>query len=241
MSSQKTSQYWFDHYQTNLLQKRVDWNLIPNLTNDEKEKVIKSIQAWQLGETSDGKHLYKAAEKYIKKNTDELYLKSIELFIKEEQKHGENLGKYLDLNNVERIKHNWGDTLFRKVRYFNTSMELWTISVITVESTAQLFYKSLKDATNCVLLKQICRDILIDEAYHIDFQVERMQIILQNNNYLIRKIKSVFYFLFFIITSVIVWFANKKVFTAGKNDFGTYMKKMTLKYRKTLGRKKNSI
>ena len=77
MSSQKTSQYWFDHYQTNLLQKRVDWNLIPNLTNDEKEKVIKSIQAWQLGETSDGKHLYKAAEKYIKKNTDELYLKSI--------------------------------------------------------------------------------------------------------------------------------------------------------------------
>lgn len=67
MSSQKTSQYWFDHYQTNLLQKRVDWNLIPNLTNDEKEKVIKSIQAWQLGETSDGKHLYKAAEKYTKK------------------------------------------------------------------------------------------------------------------------------------------------------------------------------
>ena len=120
-------------------------------------------------------------------------------------------------------------------------MELWTISVITVESTAQLFYKSLKDATNCVLLKQICRDILIDEAYHIDFQVERMQIILQNNNYLIRKIKSVFYFLFFIITSVIVWFANKKVFTAGKNDFGTYMKKMNLKYRKTLGRKKNGI
>lgn len=237
MKSKKTSQYWFNHFQSNLREERVDWTLTPNLTNNEKENVIKSIQAWQLGETSDGKHLYKAAEKYSKKHTDELYLKSIELFIKEEQKHGENIGKYLDLNNVKRIKRNWGDTLFRKIRYFNTSMELWTISVITVESTAQLFYQSLKDATNCALLKQICKDILIDEAYHIDFQVERMQILIQDNNFVIRKIKSVIYFFFFIVTSAIVWFAHKRVFIEGNNNFKPYMRKMYLKYKKTLGEK----
>jgi hypothetical protein len=53
-------------------------------------------------------------------------------------------------------------------------MELWTVAVIIVESTAQIFYQALKDATKCTLLKQICTDILIDEAYHITFQTERL-------------------------------------------------------------------
>ncbi len=33
---------------------------------------------------------------------------------------------YIDLISERRVKSNWGDTLFRKVRYFNTSMEIWT-------------------------------------------------------------------------------------------------------------------
>ncbi len=99
----------------------------------------------------------------------------MQLFIKEEQKHGENLGRYLDMIGQPRIKHNWGDTLFRRARHFNTSMESWTLAVLTVENAAQVFYQSLKEATSCILLKQICREILTDEAYHIQFQRERME------------------------------------------------------------------
>jgi hypothetical protein len=36
-------------------------------------------------------------------------------------------------------------------------METWTLAVIVVESAAQIFYQSLKDATGCRLLKQICK------------------------------------------------------------------------------------
>lgn len=56
-------------------------------------------------------------------------------------------------------------------------MELWTLIVLIVESTAQIFYQALKDATNCPLLKQVCTDILIDEAHHITFQTERLALI----------------------------------------------------------------
>ena len=113
-----------------------------------------------MGETSDGHNLIRASTKYSARIDDLLYVDAVKLFIKEEQKHGNNLGKYLDAIGQPRIKKNWGDTMFRKIRYFNTRMELWTLAVITVENAAQVFYQSLKDASRCSLLKEICTDYL---------------------------------------------------------------------------------
>lgn len=169
----KTSKAWIEHFESNSKIKRIDWQLEPSLTIIERKNILSSLQAWQLGETSDGSHLIRASNKYAGKIGDSHYVKAVELFIKEEQKHGNNLGKYLDKIGEQKTQKNWADTMFRKVRYYNSSMELWTLAVITVESTAQVFYQSLKDATRCKLLKQICTDILIDEAYHIGFQSER--------------------------------------------------------------------
>lgn len=78
--------------------------------------VLKSLQAWQLGETSEGVNLINAATKHAKQLNDTNYTTAIKLFIKEEQKHGENLGKYIDAIGEQRIKKNWGDSLFRKAR-----------------------------------------------------------------------------------------------------------------------------
>src|ERR1043165_1964554 len=123
-----TSLHWYNHFKNNLTIQRVDWNQRPSITPEEKENVIASLQAWQLGETSDGTHLMRASMKYAVKTGDPDYPKAVELFIKEEQKHGNNLGRYLDLVHEKRIAHNWGDTLFRKIRYFNTSIEVWTLA-----------------------------------------------------------------------------------------------------------------
>ena len=135
----KTSQTWIEHFSSNIKIQRIDWQLQASLTKDEKKNILSSMKAWQLGETSDGSHLLKASKKYSEKINDKLYLEAVELFIKEEQKHGNNLGKYLDKIGEERLRKNWADTLFRKFRYFNSSMELWTLTVLTVESAAQVF------------------------------------------------------------------------------------------------------
>ena len=232
----QTSYQWIQYFRQNMLQKRIDWTLAPSLSTAERKNIISSLQAWQLGETSDGAHLLAAAKKYARAIGDPDYCEAVQLFIQEEQKHGNNLGQYLDKINEKRIGKNWGDTLFRKIRYFNTSMELWTIAVITVESTAQVFYQSLKDATACTLLKQICTDILIDEAFHIDFQLQRLQVIFNSKPAWQRVAALPFYRLFYFATIVVVWLAHRKLFRAGKVSFSRYLRKMTLKYTKTIQR-----
>ncbi|WP_231423933.1 MULTISPECIES: ferritin-like domain-containing protein [Pedobacter] len=231
-----SSQYWTNYFTKNATVNRIDWSLQPMLTKSEKSNIVKSLQAWQLGETSEGKHLLHAANKYANKINDHEYPNSVKLFIREEQKHGNNLGKYLDLIDEPRINKDWGDTMFRKIRYYNTNMELWTIAVITVESAAQIFYQALKDATNCSLLKQICTDILIDEAAHITFQKERLYIIFNSKNNLSKFIAYNAYSCFFICTSLVVWFAHQKLFRAGKLNFFQYFRKMKFKLGKVAGK-----
>lgn len=230
----KTSSYWKDYFDQNLKKERIDWTLCPTLTPTEKQEILASLQAWQLGETSEGTNLINAATKHAEKINDEHYTDAIRLFIKEEQKHGENLGKYLDRIGEARIKKDWGDSLFRKVRGLNKDMEFWTIAVITVESTAQVFYQCLKDATRCSLLQQICTDILIDEAAHIDFQLERLCLIYRHKSKLARLISYIFYSCFYYGTILTVWFAHRKLFKAGHVRFAAYWKKMQSKFGKTI-------
>jgi hypothetical protein len=232
-----SSTFWTHYFANNSKIKRVDWTLSPEISDVERKKILKSLQAWQLGETSEGQHLLHAAEKYSKLIHDAEYPNAVKLFIKEEQKHGNNLGLYLDLIDEPRIKKDWGDSLFRRIRYFNTNMELWTIAVITVESAAQIFYQALKDATNCTLLKQICTDILIDEAAHITFQRERLYIIFNQKNFFSKWIAYHAYLCFFISTSLVVWFAHKTLFKAGKLNFSKYFRKMTNKLNKVASKK----
>ena len=229
-----TSKKWIAHFKNNATQQKIDWSLIPNISETEIITVLPSLQAWQLGETSDGLHLLYASSKYAKKIGDADYVDAVKLFIKEEQKHGNNLGKYIDLINKPRIKKNWGDTLFRKIRYFNTNMEVWTLAVITVESTAQIFYQCLKNATGCRLLKQICTDILIDESYHINFQTERLGIIFNAKSFTARTIANKIYTIFFFLTALTVWMAYKRLFSAGGVNFKKFMRKMKYKYMKAI-------
>jgi urease gamma subunit len=234
------SSYWINYFSHNLKNQRIDWSISPQLTNAEKNNILLSLQAWQLGETSEGTNLINAATKHGLQLNDPNYVAAIKLFIKEEQKHGENLGKYLDRIQEKRIKKNWGDSLFRKARGLNTHMEFWTITVITVESTAQLFYQCLKDATQCKLLQQICTDILIDEAAHITFQTERLALIYSCKSGLMRVLTYWFYTCFFFSTSLVVWLAHRRLFKAGKLNFVTYWKKIRLKFKKTIKKIQNT-
>ena len=229
-----TSHFWRNHFSINLQKQRIDWNVTPAISDDEKKKVLYSMKAWQLGETSDGKHLIAAASSYAEKINDAEYVNAVKLFIKEEQKHGSNLGKYIDRIGEQRLKSDWGDTLFRKIRYFNRSMELWTITVIIVESAAQIFYAALRDATQCTLLKSICNDILIDEAHHIKFQNERMFIIFREKSFYSKAISLLFYSILFFMTIHAIWFAHGKAFVAGNVSRKDFMREMYYKFFKSM-------
>ncbi len=229
---------WIDYFELNAVKQRIDWSIKPSITKEEKQCIVTSLKAWQLGETSDGHQLLAAAGKYAKKFKDPHYVNAIRLFIKEEQKHGNNLGLYLDAIGEKRLKHNWGDSLFRWTRHLFTSMELWTLTVITVENAAQLYYQSVKKSTHCLLLKQICKDILIDEAPHIAFQGERMAVIFNNRSKTLQPFILQGYRIFYFVVINIIWMAHKTVFSAAGYNWTTYIKIMHHKYNKTLQRLK---
>jgi hypothetical protein len=229
-----TSNHWKNHFELNLTRKRIDWSIKPQITSEEKQNIIYSLKAWQLGETSDGSHLLAAARKYAAKVNDKEYPDAVKLFIKEEQKHGHNLGRYIDLIGEQRTTSDWGDTLFRKIRYYNTSMEIWTIAVLIVESAAQLFYQALQDATKCTLLKSICNDILIDEAHHIKFQTERLKVIFGNKSTYSRSISLALYQVLFFGTIHAIWFGHHKAFKAGGYSRKRFMQLMHSKLFKVM-------
>ena len=228
------SAFWKNHFENNLTKQRVDWSAKSAITAQQKEDILYSLKAWQLGETSDGSHLMAAAVKYSKRVNEPEYPEAVKLFITEEQKHGNNLGKYIDLLGEKRLKKDWGDTLFRKIRYLNTSMELWTITVIIVESAAQVFYKALHDATDCALLKGICNDILIDEAHHIKFQNERMFMIFKEKNFYNKAISIGLYALLFFATIHAIWLAHGKALQAGGVNKSGFMNQMYYRFFKSM-------
>ena len=229
-----TTNNWIAYFKKNALQNRINWDQEPGISPAETHTILRSLQAWQLGESSDGRHLIHAAAKYAEKTADPEYLEAIKLFIKEEQKHGNNLGLYLDKIGQPRVKKDWGDTLFRQVRYFNTNMELWTLAVIVVESTAQIFYEALGHATSCPLLKEICTDILTDEVEHIVFQKERLSIIYDSKSPFSKAWRKPAYKLFFFFVSQLVWFAHRQLFKAGGFSYQTYSEEMIGKYNQTI-------
>lgn len=227
-----TSKEWKQHFESNLKIQRVDWDIAPTITEEEKKGILYSLKAWQKGETSDGRHLIRAASKYARNTGDPEYLEAVRLFIKEEQKHGANLGRYIDLIDEERLEFDWGDKLFRMVRYFKASMEMWTVTVIIVESAAQIFYQAIKDATNCALLKQICSDILIDEAFHIQFQQERLAKIYCAKSLATLYISISAYDLLFRMVVKAIWIGHGKAFEQGGVNKQRFQQLMRFKINK---------
>ncbi|HKG08149.1 MAG TPA: hypothetical protein VKB19_16915, partial [Pedobacter sp.] len=58
------SLYWINYFTQNLKKERIDWTTNPVLTEVEKNSILTSLQAWQLGETSEGRNLIDAAIKH---------------------------------------------------------------------------------------------------------------------------------------------------------------------------------
>ncbi|MEM7350409.1 MAG: ferritin-like domain-containing protein [Acidobacteriota bacterium] len=228
----RTSGQWHEHYARNAgARLEIPWELGAELTPEEREAVGPSLQAWQLGETSDGRHLMAAARRYARRQEDPLFENVVQQFIREEQRHGSDLGRFLDLAGIPRIRRDWGDTLFRAVRYCLPSMEIWVTVVIMVETLALLFYKAVRDATGSPVLRRICDQILRDEVHHIRFQYERLAILHRHRSPLLRRATLALHRLLFAGVVLAVWGGHHRALAAGGYAFGSFWRAAWLRMR----------
>lgn len=219
----RTTSAWVDYFRANAATSRaVPWTNGAEVTDAERTAIGRSLQGWQLGETSEGRHLRAAAARYAERVGDADYPIAIELFIREEQRHGAMLGRFLDLAGIGRLKADWGDSLFRAARYCLTDMEVWTTPVVMVETLALVYYNAIRRATASRVLQTICRQILADEVPHIRFQCERLAQIFR------RRSRFGYWFtllaqrLGFFGVMLLVWLGHRRALRTGGYSWRRY-------------------
>jgi hypothetical protein len=220
-----SSAQWIAHFASNAARQReVPWHLGADASDEELALISSSLRGWQLGETSDGSHLLSAARNYAHTTGDDEFIQAAQLFIAEEQRHGANLGRFLDLAGIARAKFDWGDWLFRSVRYFLPVMEVWATPVLMVETHAMIYYNALRVATRSRVLKAICRQILSDEVPHIRFQCERLAIVQRRRPAWLLGLTKAAQVLFFAVVTLAVWIGHHRVLRAGGYPFHHFWK-----------------
>src|SRR5262249_52914019 len=128
-----TSSQWLEHFRHSAANRRsIPWQEGAAVSSAELALVGRSLQSWQRGESSDGSHLRAGVARFAQETGDVTLPVVGELFIREEQGHSELMGRFLDLAGLGRVQHDWGDRVFRTLRYRRCDLEAWMVPVIVV-------------------------------------------------------------------------------------------------------------
>jgi rubrerythrin len=152
----------------------IPWETGADATPDELAAIDRSLQEFQAGERSEGRHLYRLAQDFARRTGDDDYVAAIRLFIAEEQRHARDLGRFLTLNRIPLLQTTFTDRVFRWLRNLVASLEVSIGVLITAELIARVYYAVLREATRSVVLRRLCDQILSDEDAHVRFQSERL-------------------------------------------------------------------
>ena len=226
--------HWEHHFKHNTSHfDHLSWTGKAELSEAEQQLIQHSLQQFQRGENSEGKHLIQSARDYSALLGEESYLRTIVHFIKEEQRHALTLGRYMDLHEIPKIKSHWVDDVFRKLRQY-TGPEYTIIILLTAELIAAVYYIALHNATNSPLLQQICQQILVDEQQHIRFQAFTLRQLRSGQSSWSKRLSRSFQALLLDATILLVWWQHQAVLSAGGFSFSIFRKMVKQEYRQAI-------
>lgn len=203
----------FEHNAGSLLD--IPWHVGADLTPDETAAIASSLQEFQAGERSEGKHLYRAAQLYAEQSGDADYLAAIRSFIGEEQRHARDLGRFLTLNHIPLVETTFADRVFRHLRTLIPTLEISVAVLVTAEIIAKVYYAVLREATQSVLLRRLCDQILYDERAHVDFQCGQLRRLRDGRRPLVVALTYAAQQGLFAGTLLVVWWSHRRVIRRG--------------------------
>jgi len=195
----------------------VNFEEYDQLFEKEQSVISHSLQQFQKGESSEGKHLFAFAKQF----PDPEYLECIKLFIREEQRHASALGSFMNKYKISSIKSHWVDEVFRWLRKLGGIHNTVRILLIA-EVIAKVYYRALYNATGSALLKSICRQILSDEERHIQFQCDMLKIFHERQSFAGKFLSRNLQLVLMTGTTLVVWWYHKKVLKRGGYYFGKF-------------------
>src|SRR5688500_6937507 len=192
----------------------IPWEKGVFFTEETREAIASSVQEFQLGESSEGKHLIACAKRHAARTGDAAYVEALGLFIAEENRHARDLGRVLDLAGIARIGHAWPDTVFRMLRRL-AGLELSIVVLVTAEIIAKVYYAALREASGSPVLRRLCDQILRDEVRHVDFQTERVAILRRGRARWLVALCQGFHRFLMSGTCLVVWHKHGRAMRAG--------------------------
>ncbi len=217
---------WLNYFKTNQSHfDTINFSDGYKLSDTEKKNIYKSIQQFQKGENSEGKHLYNFAKDWGNRE----YFETIKLFIKEEQKHALVLGRFMKQNDIPKIKNHWVDGVFRWLRKIG-GLENSINVLLTAEVIAAIYYQALRKATNNKTLVAICDQIISDEEMHINFQSKTLGMLHLGKGFFSRFIAVVKKRILMSGTIAVVWLFHSKVYRAGGYNLRKYIEETWKEY-----------
>src|SRR5438105_231332 len=104
---------WLEHFKNNRRNRmNIPWERGVHAEPYLRVPLIHSLQRFQVGEQGDGKHLVRAA----RRTGIPTYVRTIELFVKEEQEHSRLLARLLSGMGAPLLKWHWSDMAFMQIR-----------------------------------------------------------------------------------------------------------------------------
>jgi hypothetical protein len=219
----KSSLEWLEHFRANE-KPEILTREGPRLSEAEKAAVVASVQEFQLGESSEGRHLHRLAAEHARRTGDENYLRAVEYFIREEQRHARYLRDFLALEGFGTIKRRWTDTVFRRLRNL-AGLEVSVGVLVTAEIIAKVYYEGLKGATRSPVLRGICARILRDEEAHVCFQSERLAILRRDRPEPGKKLTGLLHRTLFFGACLVMWKNHGKAIKRGGLGFRSYWRR----------------
>jgi rubrerythrin len=216
----RTSADWLRYFEQNrqsLLE--IPWHAGPELTVQERLGLGRSLQEFQRGESSEGRHFLRYAEQYAAKTGDRDYVSALRLFIAEEQRHARDLGSFLAINGIPLVESTLPDRVFRILRHLLGALEMSIAVLITAEIIAEVYYTALRAATDSVILERLCEQILRDEASHVEFQAEQLANLRARRGQLLYRLTVTAQRMLFLGTCLVVWVFHRCAFKAGGQNF----------------------
>jgi hypothetical protein len=208
------SKLWCSYFLANRIAPReFPWHDSYILTGPERLSISKSIAEFQLGEGAQGRRLQERGRRYAAAFGDPHFSEALALFVKEEQCHSGDLGRFMDAQGIPRFSKHWIDSVFRRLRVL-AGLELSLRVLVTAEIIAVPYYRALHDATDSKLLQSISRRILHDEAGHLKFQSSMLSRIAEGRRAVFSRLIWRIHRLFLVGTSLLVWMDHGKVFRA---------------------------
>jgi hypothetical protein len=211
--------WWCEHFRRNADRQRMTpWNAVLTLSERQRRVLLPSLQDFQLGESSEGKHGRARAAAYADRIGDPHYAEAIRLFFAEENRHAAYLGRYLALQGADLIGRSWTDFVFRRVRRL-MGLELLLTVLLAAELIGEVYYRAVRAATGCPVLRAICSQLLRDERMHVRFHVERFRFLRRGRSRLRTATQDGLWRLFFAGTCLAVWVKHRKGFRLGGYGF----------------------